>query len=98
MTHVSEAQKAALDVEVAAKEQLREALDECKQQAKREKMLQLTQVLIDSVHTSALHGLTALMENLEMSGNLAAFREIHAIAQKSGNCLGKILSAKTVYC
>ena len=41
---MSEAQKAALDVEVAAKEQLREALDECRQQAKREKMLQLTQV------------------------------------------------------
>ena len=44
MTHVSEAQKAALDVEVAAKEQLRETLDECKQQAKRERLMQLTQV------------------------------------------------------
>jgi len=33
-----------LDVEVAAKEQLREALDECKLQAKREKMMQLNQV------------------------------------------------------
>ena len=46
VTHVSEAQKAALDVEVAAKEQLREALDECKLQAKREKMMQLNQVCI----------------------------------------------------
>ena len=44
MTHVTEAQKAALDVEVAAKEQLREALEECRQQAKRDKMMQLTQV------------------------------------------------------
>ena len=44
MTHVTEAQKAALDVEVAAKEQLREALDECRQQAKRDKMMQLSQV------------------------------------------------------
>ena len=44
MTHVSEAQKAALDVEIAAKEQLREALDEYKLQAKREKMMQLSQV------------------------------------------------------
>jgi len=41
---VSEAQKAAIDVEIAAKEQLRDALEECKQQAKREKMMQLTQV------------------------------------------------------
>jgi len=44
VTHVTEAQKAALDVEVAAKEQLREALDECRQQAKRDKMMQLSQV------------------------------------------------------
>jgi len=51
VTHVSEAQKAALDVEVAAKEQLREALDECKQQAKREKMLQLTQVCDEHMYT-----------------------------------------------
>jgi len=44
VTHVTEAQKAALDVEVAAKEQLRETLDECRQQAKRDKMMQLSQV------------------------------------------------------
>jgi len=44
VTHVSEAQKAALDVEIAAKEQLSEALNECRLQAKREKTMQLTQV------------------------------------------------------
>jgi len=44
VTHVSEAQKAALDMEIAAKEQLRETLDEYKLQAKREKAAQLTQV------------------------------------------------------
>jgi len=44
VTHVTEAQKAALDVEVAAKEQLRDALDEFRQQAKRDKMMQLSQV------------------------------------------------------
>ena len=41
---MSEAQKAALDMEIAAKEQLRETLDEYKLQAKREKAAQLTQV------------------------------------------------------
>jgi len=44
VTHVSEAQKAALDVEIAAKEQLREALDDFKLKAKREQMVQVTQV------------------------------------------------------
>ena len=51
MTHVTEAQKAALDVEVAAKEQLRDALDECRQQAKRDKMMQLSQVSADAACT-----------------------------------------------
>jgi len=51
VTHVTEAQKAALDVEVAAKEQLRDALDECRQQAKRDKMMQLSQVSADAACT-----------------------------------------------
>jgi len=44
VTHVSEAHKAALDVEIAAKEQLSAALDECRLQLKREQMALVTQV------------------------------------------------------
>jgi hypothetical protein len=41
---VSEAHKAALDAEVAAKEQLAATLDECRQQMKREQSALVTQV------------------------------------------------------
>lgn len=44
VTHVSEAHKAALDVEIAAKEQLAASLDECKQQMRRDQEGLFTQV------------------------------------------------------
>jgi chromosome segregation ATPase len=44
VTHVSEAQKAALDIEVAAKEQLAGALDELRQQTKQERLALVTQM------------------------------------------------------
>lgn len=56
VTHVSEAHKAALDVEISAREQLTSALDECRQQMKREQMVLVTQVndilvIMYSVHS-----------------------------------------------
>ena len=49
VTHVSEAQKAALDVEISAKEQLRVALDEYKLQAKRDQAALITQASIVTI-------------------------------------------------
>jgi hypothetical protein len=44
VTHVNETQKAALDIEIAAKEQLRMTLDEYKHKAKHDQAALVTQV------------------------------------------------------
>lgn len=53
VTHVSEAHKAALDVEIAAKEQLTAALDECRQQMKREQMALVNQVGLNIIRDNS---------------------------------------------